>query len=138
MARDPGLEELLAEHLDGLPGLSGKPLFHGWCWLMRGHLVCGARDTGLLVRLGPDRDGWALDLPGIERMRVGPRRMPGWVWVRAEAVADDGVVRRLIDAALAFVATLPDKEIVSAPPKRHARCPTSSRRRRRPGADLEA
>ncbi|KAF1005583.1 MAG: hypothetical protein E5299_02239 [Burkholderia gladioli] len=35
--------------------------------------------------------------------------MAGWVWVSSERCAQDAVRRRLLDAALAFVRTLPPK-----------------------------
>ena len=68
MARDEGLEELLRERLASEPGLTEKPMFGGRAWLLNGALLCGARDDGMLVRLGADRDGWVLEIPDVAPM----------------------------------------------------------------------
>lgn len=109
MARDAGFEELLRECIEGELGLTEKSMFGGWAWLLNGNLLCGARKDGVLARLGKDRDGWALAVPDVVPMVSGGRRMHGWVRAGPEALGDDGFRRRLIDAALAFVRTLPAK-----------------------------
>lgn len=109
MARDHGLEAQLSEDLQGERGLSEKAMFGGWAWLMHGHLLCGARQDGLLVRLGKDNEAWALQLPGIVPMISGSRRMRGWVRVAPEVYGDDALRRKLLDAALKFVMSLPAK-----------------------------
>ncbi|SEH54023.1 hypothetical protein SAMN05216228_1002215 [Rhizobium tibeticum] len=68
MARDVGLEELLREELGTISGLSEKPMFGGRAFLLDGNLLCGAREDGMLVRLGKGKDGWALGLPGAAQM----------------------------------------------------------------------
>ncbi len=79
MARDEGLEELLRERLGAEPGLTEKAMFGGRAWLLNGHLMCGARDDGMLVRLGAGEDGWALATPGVDPMISRGRLMRGWV-----------------------------------------------------------
>lgn len=109
MARDEGLEELLRADLDSVSGLAEKPMFGGRAWLLDGHLLCGAREDGMLVRLGKGSDGWALELPGIGPMISRGRPMAGWVRAQPEAFGDDALRRRLLDSALAFVRALPPK-----------------------------
>ena len=109
MARDAGLEELLRERLDSLPGLTERPMFGGWAWLHDGNLLCGARADGVLVRLGKGNDLWALDIDGIAPMISRGRTMAGWVRVAPETFADDALAARLVDAALTFVRSLPAK-----------------------------
>ncbi|WP_025658678.1 TfoX/Sxy family protein [Rhizobium sp. IBUN] len=109
MARDVGLEELLREELGTMSGLSEKPMFGGLAFLLDGNLLCGARQDGMLVRLGKGNDGWALDLPGAVQMLSGGRAMPGWIRVGAEIYGDDDLRRRLLEAATAFVRSLPAK-----------------------------
>ena len=84
MTLDAGLEELIDGELEGVRGLSNKAMFGGWAWLLNGNLLFGARDAGLLVRLGKDRDDWALRVPGIERAIMRGRAMQGWVRVSPE------------------------------------------------------
>jgi hypothetical protein len=109
MARDRGLEELVREDLGERPGLSEKPMFGGLAWLLDGHLLCGARDIGLMVRLGKGNDAWALELPDVASMVMSGRHMSGWVRAGVDGCADDELRRRLLDAGVAFVATLPPK-----------------------------
>lgn len=107
MARDRGLEALVAEDLAAVDGLATKPMFGGLCWLLHGRLLCGARQDGLLVRLGKGRDDWALARPDIAPMADAGRPMPGWVWAGPLAYGDDALRRRLLQAALVFVTALP-------------------------------
>ena len=109
MARDRGLEELVSEDLAKVPGLSQKAMFGGWAWLVNGNLLCGARDDGLLARLGRGNDAWALGLPGIVPMLSRGREMQGWVRATSRAWGDDKLRRKLIAAALEFNATVPAK-----------------------------
>jgi hypothetical protein len=109
MARDEGLEELLREDLEEVRGLTEKTMFGGRAWLLHGNLLCGAREDGMLARLGKDKDGWALALPEIAPMISRGRPMPGWVRAGPGAFGDDALRGKLLDAALAFVRSLPAK-----------------------------
>ena len=109
MARDRELEELVLDDLGPLPGLSEKPMFGGLAWMLDGHLLCAARDVGLMVRLGKGNDGWALEHDGIGQVVMSRGGMPGWVRAGPDACADAGLRRRLLDAAVTFVGSLPPK-----------------------------
>ena len=109
MARDAGLEELLREELGQRPGLSEKAMFGGWAFLLNGHLMCGAREDGMLIRLGKGNDAWALELPDIKPMLSGSREIQGWVHAGPEAYGNDMLRKRLLLAALDFVEGLPPK-----------------------------
>lgn len=109
MSRDAGLEELIRQELSARGGISEKPMFGGLAFLLDGHLLCGARNDGMLVRLGKGNDDWALALDGIELMVMGDRRMKGWVRAGPAAFGDDRLRKRLLDAALAYVLALPPK-----------------------------
>ena len=109
MARDKGLEELLENDLAGLRGLTQKAMFGGMAWLLNGNLLCGAREDGMLVRLGKDNDAWALKLPGVQRMVMQGRPMSGWLRADQSAFGNDGLRTKLLKAALAFNRILPKK-----------------------------
>jgi hypothetical protein len=109
VARDPGLEELVREHLGNLDGLSETTMFGGRAWLLGGNLLCAAREEGILVRLGAGNDGWAIATPGIAQMRMGKRVMTGWVRASHDVCGDDALRAKLLDAALTFVRSLPPK-----------------------------
>ena len=109
MVRDKGLEALISDELASVSGLTEKSMFGGWAWLLHGNLLCGAREEGLLVRLGTGQDTWALEIDGVEPMYSGTRRMHGWVRAAPGVYADEGLRRRLLDGALSFVRALPRK-----------------------------
>ncbi|AKU97434.1 hypothetical protein AKJ09_04098 [Labilithrix luteola] len=100
------MEELLNDDLAEVPKLTSKAMFGGWAWLVNGNLLCGARDDGMLVRLGKGNDGWALKMAGVEPMRSGTRHMDGWVRAAPEVWGNDAVRRKLLEAAREFVRTL--------------------------------
>jgi hypothetical protein len=109
MARDQGLEELLNDNLAGTKGLTQKPMFGGVAWLVNGNLLCGAREGGMLVRLGKGKDAWALKIPGIAPVVMQGRQMSGWVRAAPEAYGDDILRQKLLRAALEFNRSLPKK-----------------------------
>ena len=109
MARDEGLEELVRDELRGVHGLTEKAMFGGLAWLLNGHLLCGARRDGMLVRLGKGQDGWALEHEGVVLMQMGAKQMPGWLRADARAYGDDALRRKLLAAAIEFVRSLPAK-----------------------------
>jgi hypothetical protein len=77
MARDKGLEELLNDSLQAVPGLTQKAMFGGWAWLVNGNLLCGARTDSMLVRLGRENETWAAKIPGVVLMMMRGRQMHG-------------------------------------------------------------
>ena len=109
MPRDHRLEQLMAEDLAGLEGMTTTKMFGAFAWIWHGHLLCGARTDGMLFRLGKGNDAWALALRGVVPMLSGDRVMHGWVRLTGEMIGDDALRLRLIAAAKAFVATLPPK-----------------------------
>jgi hypothetical protein len=109
LARDKGLEELLADNLAGVQGLTQKAMFGGLAWLVNGNLLCGSRDDGMLVRLGKDNDAWALRIAGVAPMVMQGRKMSGWVRAAPEVYGDDALRKKLLKAALDFNRTLPKK-----------------------------
>lgn len=109
MARDKGLEELINDTLGSMPGLTQKAMFGGWAWLRNGNLLCGAREDGMLVRLGKENETWALKISGIAPMISRGRRMHGWVRVIPEVYSNDALREKLVNTALVFNRSLPKK-----------------------------
>jgi hypothetical protein len=100
------LEDLLRADLKDISGLTEKAMFGGRAWLLNGNLLCGARDDGMLVRLGKNKDGWALQRADIDPMISRGKQMQGWVRAQPSAFGDDALRRKLLDAALVFVRSL--------------------------------
>jgi TfoX N-terminal domain len=109
MVRDKGLEALLQDELGPMAGVTDKAMFGGWAWLLEGHLFCGARDDGMLLRLGKGLDAWALEIEGVMPMLSRGKHMHGWVRADASVYGDDELRQKLIAASLEFVRTLPKK-----------------------------
>ena len=109
MARDKGLEELIHQELSAYPGLQEKVMFGGWAWLLHGHLLCGARVDGMLVRLGKDLDAWALAIDSVLPMMSRGRAMPGWVRCSSAVYGDDRLRAKLLAHAVQFVRSLPPR-----------------------------
>ena len=109
MARNKVLEELLGDDLARVRGITEKAMFGGRAWLLHGNLLCGARDDGLLVRLGKGNEAWALSTLGIAPMIMQGRPMSGWVRAAPEAYEDGALRRKLLKAALDFTQSLPKK-----------------------------
>ncbi len=109
MARDKGLEELIPDELQSIPGLSEKAMFGGWAWLLDGNLLCGGRDDGMLIRLGKGRDTWALQINGVVPMLSRERVVQGWVRCGPDVYGEDELREKLLSEAIEFVRSLPDK-----------------------------
>lgn len=109
MARDKGLEELIHQDLSAVRGVEDKAMFGGWAWLLRGHLLCGARSDGMLVRLGEGLDAWALDIDGVLPMVSRGRAMQGWVRCSPAVYGDDGLRGKLLTHAVEYVRSLPSR-----------------------------
>ena len=109
MARDKGLEALVGDSLESVPGLTEKAMFGGWAWLLHGNLLCGARTDGMLLRVGKENEVWALGIAGVVPMVSRGRRMPGWVRAGQEVYGNDKHRERLLKAALEFTRLLPGK-----------------------------
>lgn len=107
--RNQVLEELLNDDLAQVRGITDKAMFGGRAWLLNGNLLCGARNDGMLIRLGKGNDIWALAMPGIAPMISHGRQMQGWVRAAPEVYEDDTLRRKLLKAALDFTRSLPRK-----------------------------
>jgi hypothetical protein len=87
-----------------------RKMFGGLAFMVDGNFtVAASRHGGLLVRTDPDDAEEVESRPGVVPMEMRGNRMPGWVFVEAEALAADGDLDAWVDRALAFVTTLPPK-----------------------------
>lgn len=109
MTRDKGLEEILNDDLRSESDISEKAMFGGWAWMVNGRLLCCSSDDGMLLRLGEDREDWALQMPGVVPMFLRDRRIRGWVRIAPAIYGNDSLRQKLLDSALMFVRSLPEK-----------------------------
>ena len=108
MARENGVAELLRGELAPLP-VTERRMFGGLCFLLGGHMVCGAMADFALIRVGPAGEAEVFGIEGVAPMIQGGRRMTGFVRVAPEVLGKDGPRRRLLALTLACVRALPPK-----------------------------
>jgi TfoX/Sxy family transcriptional regulator of competence genes len=107
-AHDPYLAELLADAVSRRQGASSKRMFGGVCWLLHGNMLCFAQADRLMFRVGKAAEPALLELPGVEPMINAGRRMPGFLFVDADAAIDEGL-DVWVQRATVFVGGLPPK-----------------------------
>ncbi|MFN0193892.1 MAG: TfoX/Sxy family protein [Aestuariivirga sp.] len=86
-----------------------KRMFGGTCFMLNGNMVTGTFKGGLIVRVGEAQNDAALILPGARPFEMNGRVSRGFIMVEQAAVASDAALRKWLDMALAFNATLPAK-----------------------------
>ena len=110
MAYDTELAERVRALLVLEPDVVEKRMFGGLSFLIGGHLAVGVSGTGgLLMRAEPGETEELLAQPHVEPFVMRGRAMNGWVRVHAEGVADDGELRRWVEAGLGHARSLPSK-----------------------------
>lgn len=110
MAYDEGLAERLQQLLRGLSGLTEKRMFGGLALMKEGHMFVGIVDERLMARIGADEVERALQDPHVGPMDFTGKPAKDYVFVQPEGVASDDDLRRWVELATAFVATLPPKD----------------------------
>jgi TfoX/Sxy family transcriptional regulator of competence genes len=114
MAYDKETAERVRKLLSSRPAVTEKKMMGGLCFLVKGHMCCSVSGRGgLLVRVGPDAHQSTLGEPHVEPMEMRGRIMTGFVRVAPDGYRTEGALKRWIERALAFVATMP-----SGPPAR--------------------
>ena len=106
--RDRDLDQTLRADLAALR-VTETLMFGGLAFLLHGNLLCCASHEGLLARLGPGNDAWALALPGAGPLQSGTRPMKGWVRIPPALATDPDTRQRVLAAATAFASSLPPK-----------------------------
>jgi hypothetical protein len=108
MPCDPELADAMRAALRGRRNVVEKKMFGGYCWMLRGNMLCGVEVGRYMFRVGPDLEREALRRPGAKPMDITGRPMKGFIWVDAGHAAD-GALRDWIDFAARYVQALPAK-----------------------------
>ena len=109
MAYDDDLAERIQGHLIDQPRLDQKKMFGGLSFMIQGNFCCGIVKSELCVRVGADAYQDALAQPHVREMDFTGKPMRGWVFVAAEALADDASLHAWVDKGLAYALSLPAK-----------------------------
>jgi hypothetical protein len=89
-------------------GITERKMFGGYCWMLRGNMLCGVEVGRFMFRVGKELEPEALARSGAMPMDITGRPMRGFVWVRADA-ARGKALTQWIDLAAQFVGALPPK-----------------------------
>jgi len=108
MPHDPELADAMRAALRGRRNIVEKKMFGGYCWLLRGHMLCGVEVGRYMFRVGPDQESEALTRPGSKPMDITGRPMTGFIWVDATR-AEGAALRDWIEYAANYVRALPAK-----------------------------
>jgi len=86
-----------------------KKMFGGMGYFLNGNLMVAVWGEALIVRLGIEPAKEALTRPNVRVFDVTGRPMKGWIVVDPAGLRHDRDVKRWLEKALQFVATLPAK-----------------------------
>ena len=110
MAFDEDLAGRVRALLDARSDLDERRMFGGIGFLIGGNMCCGVHGDELIVRLDPDE---AVELrrseSGARPMDITGKPMRGWLFVAAEATAEEADLIRWVRRAEAFATSLPPK-----------------------------
>lgn len=105
---DPHLAERMRKALKGRRGIAERKMSGGYCWMLRGNMLCGVEVGRYMFRVGKELESEALRCPGASAMDITGKPMRGFVWVRADC-AEGKALQHWIDLAARYVGTLPPK-----------------------------
>jgi TfoX/Sxy family transcriptional regulator of competence genes len=104
MAYDRDLVDRVNAALDGVPDLSGKPLFGGYGLFRRGVMFAGVWRSALMVKLWAGAADALLEphTSGFDPMNTG-KPMTNWVVVDPPGLTTDEELKGWLDRALAAI-----------------------------------
>lgn len=109
MAFDEELAMRTREALGGVFGVTEIKMFGGLCFTVRGNMAVGVTGDDLMVRLSSEDGAEALERPGVRPMDFTGRPMKGFVFVNAEGLRTEPMLRSWVDKGAEFASSLPPK-----------------------------
>ena len=70
MPFDPHLADLMRDALKARPGIQEKKMLGGYCWMLRGNMLCGVEVGRYMFRVGKELEAQALARPGARPMDI--------------------------------------------------------------------
>jgi TfoX/Sxy family transcriptional regulator of competence genes len=117
MAYDEDLAGRVRALLPATEPVTERQMFGGLAFMLGGHMFCGVVKDALMVRLGSEAAGRALDQPHVRPMDFTGRPMTGMVFVDPAGLRGPAL-RRWIDAAAEHARRLPPKPATPLPRRR--------------------
>jgi TfoX/Sxy family transcriptional regulator of competence genes len=109
MAYDEKLGDRIRELLEPRRGITERKMFGGLAFMVNGNMFIGVADDDLMVRVGPDAHGDALERPHARPMDFTGRPMKGYVFVGPSGCRTRKALEAWTDRGLTFALTLPKK-----------------------------
>jgi TfoX/Sxy family transcriptional regulator of competence genes len=118
VAYDEKLADRIRQAIGPRPDVTEKKMFGGLAFLLSGKMFLGLATADLMVRVGPDGHAAALARPHARPMDFTGRPMKGYVYVAPDGLRSAAALRKWVDLALAFVATVPRRKPSQVKPRR--------------------
>jgi TfoX/Sxy family transcriptional regulator of competence genes len=112
------LEDRISAMLKGVPHVT-KRMFGGLCYMVRGNMLVGTFRDGMMARVAKQDHAKVLKIAGASEMVMKGRVMEGFILISQASVTSSAAMKKWIDMALAYNATLPAKAV--KPAKRPAK-----------------
>ena len=110
MAYDEDLADRIRELVVDERGLTEKKMFGGLAFLVGGNMaVAASGQSGLMLRVPPDRTEQLAAEPHAGRFEMRGREMNGWLRVDAAGVESDEDLARWADIGVRYASSLPPK-----------------------------
>ncbi len=109
MAYNPQLLERIRSILSQRRDVVEKKMFGGVAFIVRGNMACGPHHDNLLVRIGQDAAKRALSEPHVKPMMFTGRPLKPFVTIEAAGIATDEQLRRWVELAAGYAASIPPK-----------------------------
>ncbi|MBI3453295.1 MAG: TfoX/Sxy family protein [Rhodospirillales bacterium] len=109
MAYDEKLAIRVRHALAGRRSVVEKKMFGGLAFMWRGNMCCGVLKDDLIVRVHPDATPKALKKPHAKPFTFTGKPMRGFIVVAPAGCKTAAAVRRWVDIATEFSASLPVK-----------------------------
>jgi TfoX/Sxy family transcriptional regulator of competence genes len=110
MAYDEKLADRVRQAVGARPDVTEKKMFGGLAFLQGGKMFVGIVKDDLMVRVGPERHDAALREAHVRTMDFTGRPMVGYVFVGPGGSRTTKAVKKWVEEAAAFVATLEGKK----------------------------
>ncbi len=117
MAYDEDLADRVRAVLPRGAAVTERQMFGGMAFMLGGHMFCGVVKDTLMLRLGPEAAGRALDQPHVRPMDFSGRPMKGMVFVDPAGLHGDAL-RQWVDDAADYARGLPPKHATPARKRR--------------------
>jgi len=109
MAFDEELADRTRAALGDVRGVTEIRMFGGLCFTVHGNMAVGVTGDDLMVRLAPEDGEAALAEPGARPMDFTGKPMKGFVFVGAEGLKTERMLKSWVDRGVVFVSSLPPK-----------------------------